>query len=321
MAIPTFQAQLIEKLKPQHTHHKGGFAPLNNTLGFEKIAIVSTGTAWRLDGLLKAAKYTHVDLEVPLQPPWSDDEVDVFRGKGVPGRAGHIGRGQARCWLGHLNIWREMIAQNWATVLVMEDDADWDVAVKQQLLRVSPLIRQVSGDKGQVDWSPYGKAWDLLWLGHCGDYIPESPASLMDETLPESSLYRENDGRLTNFPSHLRMVHKSVAPICTYAYALTMPAASKLYELSRQGIDRIITDYLREWCQSGTLRCLTVNPEVFHHHKQAGEVSSDIAVVEGWDDLAAKAKSDYTANIRFSARCSSNAGRPVACQNEFGGVM
>ncbi|KAK9581554.1 hypothetical protein V6Z96_009570 [Aspergillus fumigatus] len=292
-------------------------APLNDTLGFEKIAVVSTGTAWRLDGLLEAADYTHLKLDILSQPVWTDSDVDTFRGVGVPGRNIQMGPGQARCWLGHLNVLQEIISKQWATVLIMEDDADWDIAVKNQLLRLSPVIRQVTGAMDRGEWSPYGEAWDLLWLGHCGDYLPDHPASFVDETLPASSVYRENDGRLTEFPPHLRMVHKSVAPICTYAYALTTAAATKLYELSHHGMDKVISDHFRVWCQNGSLRCLTVNPEVFHHHKQAGEISSEIAVVEGWDNLAARSKVDFTANIRYSARCSSRSKHPVACQDEY----
>ncbi|KAI3247015.1 CAZyme family GT25 [Penicillium roqueforti] len=300
------------KYTAQRSLLKANLEPLNETLGFERIAVVSSGTSWRLHGLVEATEFTNLYIDVPSQPVWTDTEVDEFRGYRVHGRHGELGPGQARCWLGHLNIWRQMLLQKWSTALIMEDDADWDITIKQQLLRVAPLIQEVTG---ATDWSsPYGNSWDLLWLGHCGDYIPLQLASFVDETLPGSPMYRENDGRFTEFPHQQRMVHMSVGPICTYAYALTASAASKLYQLSSSGMDKLITTHLREWCQEGFLKCVTVNPELFHHHKQAGEISSEIGVVEGWENRSAV---DFTPNIRYSARCSSKKKRPAACQLEF----
>ena len=63
-----------------------------------------------------------------------------------------------------------------------------------------------------------------------------------------------------------------------------------------------------------------MNPELFHHHKAAGWVLSEIAVVEGWMDMAASSKMDYTVNIRYSARCNSKSDRLVSYQDEFGGI-
>ncbi|OBT68977.1 hypothetical protein VE03_01418 [Pseudogymnoascus sp. 23342-1-I1] len=235
----------------------------------------------RLEGIQEAAKFTKLGIEVPYQPDWSDEEVDNFRGFEIKGRNTEIGRGQTKCWLGHLNVLHEIINQQWTTALIMEDDADWDIAIKEQMSLIAPLIREVTMTK-DAGGSPYGDSWDLLWLGHCGDAFPaQIKTAFIDWTLPVSPLYRENDGKYTRFPTQLRMVYKSDGPICTYAYAVTAHAASRIYKLSAKGKDRLITTELREWCQGGVLRCITVNPELFHHHKQVGQVSSEIAVVEG----------------------------------------
>ncbi len=101
-----------------------------------------------------------------------------------------------------------------------------------------------------------------------------------------------------------------------YAYAVTVEGALKMYQEMVGGARDIITVYLRAWCESGLLRCVTVFPELFHHHKKAGEIASEIAVQEGWDDLAAPVAHGYTANIRYSARCNSKSLSAVQCQEE-----
>lgn len=40
--------------------------------------------------------------------------------------------------------------------------------------------------------------------------------------------------------------------------------------MARRGMDRIIINQLGEWIQPGMLRCVTVNPELFHSHKKTG---------------------------------------------------
>jgi hypothetical protein len=290
--------------------------------------VVTTGTSWRLSGLHTAATFTGLNLTAPKQPDWTEEEVNVFRRKKKTPSASSarreevygIGPGQARCWLGHLNALRNVIANGWATALIMEDDADWDIKIKEQMKLVAPMIKELTNATRSSN-SPYGDSWDLLWLGHAGDPIDFKDGNYvatMDQTLPESTIYRHVYGGRSYFPPQLRVVHYSIAPLCTFAYAVTQAAALKMYALSRGGQDRIITMNMRKWCTQGTLRCVTVNPELFHHHKKAGEVASQIAIVEGWDGRAAPAELTYTANIRYSARCNSNSTALVTCQSEWG---
>ncbi|ETS86186.1 hypothetical protein PFICI_00014 [Pestalotiopsis fici W106-1] len=289
----------------------------NRSLG--KVVVVSTGPSWRLDGLVEAANLTGIDVEVPAQPEWTNGEVDIFRSAALDPdtkKPSPNGRGLAKCWLGHLNVIREILSRGWATSLVMEDDVDWDVAIKDQLSLVAPMIRNVTNSTSLSD-SPYGSNWDLLWLGHCGEALPSSGhvLSQIDESLPESPIYRKYDGSYGYFPPQLRVVHHTYAPICTYAYALTYNGASTIYQLAVGGKTQTITAGLYEYCKKGHLRCVSVNPELFHHHKKAGVSTSQIAQVEGWTSRAKPADITYTANIRHSARCNSRTKGLVTCQD------
>lgn len=293
---------------------------------FERLVVVTTGPSWRLSGLLSAANLTGLDLTAPKQPAWTEEEINIFRQKkryrptesSLAEDAYGIGPGQAGCWLGHLNAMKTVAQNGWATALIMEDDVDWDIKIKEQMQLVAPMLKALT-NAASDSHSPYGDSWDLLWLGHSGDPIDFGVGRFqltMDRTLPDSTIYRHVYGGGSYYPPQLRAVHYSVAPLCTFAYAVTHAAALKMYALSRGGHDKIITMSLRKWCTHGQLRCITVNPEVFHHHQKAGEVASQIAVVEGWHKKAAAPALTYTPNIRYSARCNINSTALVTCQGE-----
>ena len=59
----------------------------------------------------------------------------------------------------------DSVASDLDTAMIIEDDVDWDVAIKERL----PLISDAVGNFSRVDPSdpaPYGRSWDILWLGH-----------------------------------------------------------------------------------------------------------------------------------------------------------
>lgn len=285
--------------------------------------VVSNGTAWRWNGIQKAANFTGFKVQAPTQPHWSTADIDEFRGSDVFGHDKTIRRGEARAWVLHLQTIYQIVHYRFATTLILEDDADWDISIKQQLSRVAPLIHQVTGSNQRSGESPYGDAWDLLWFGHCYDTIPSTiPASYLDETLPSSPLYRENSGGYTLFPQRLRMVYMSEAPACVYAYALTYSAATKINQLAREfaghPVKKHISEQYRDWCKQGILQCVTVNPELFHDHKQAGELGSEVKAVEGLPGARSPQNVSYTPNIRYSAWCNSESAKLVTCQAENG---
>ncbi|KAL3712602.1 hypothetical protein TMatcc_001302 [Talaromyces marneffei ATCC 18224] len=278
--------------------------------------VISTGDSWRIKGLRNASRYTGLDIEVPYQPQWPLHVVESFRRNSMKGSTPNIGIGQTQCWLGHLNVLQEIVHRSFATALVFEDDVDWDVDIKYELALVSPLIRQVwSCDGGDDDKTLFGSCWDILWLGHCGDIIASDALSVWDYTSLPSGFYQENDDQLTPFPARTRMVHVSQGPICTYAYAVTNKSAAKLVQMVGDGVDETTSTQFRLWCQNGRLRCITVSPELFHHHKSKGQLSSNIALVEGWEMAEVPIETDFTKNIRYSSRCSSRAGRDASCED------
>lgn len=271
----------------------------NSTLGFGRIYVVSKKDSPRRSGLLQAANVTELQLTIPVQPQWTDQDL-----KGHP----NIGRGSLLAWLGHLHTLREFLDSGAETALVLEDDVDWDIHLRSlQVPRVATAVRTLlsskskppvhSSSKAKIEYDdqvtryPYGDPalWDLLYLGHCGDYWhgmdigfedghvkPDDLAgrphvSFRDWSLPNfENLHPWTASLLRNLgvPVHTRLVHRSVFPLCTFAYAITRESARRLvYELaSLQPAEHKAFDIaILIACRNHGLRCWTVNPELFHH--------------------------------------------------------
>ncbi|KAM7185921.1 glycosyltransferase family 25 protein [Rhypophila sp. PSN 637] len=179
----------------------------NSTLGFEKIFVIGLPTRTdRRDGIILQAAVSNMEI----------DFIDGVKGDTVPDKAIPIGKDQSRIgnasigsWRAHMNAVQEIVHRNLSSALILEDDVDWDIRLKQQLYDFSlasraltqPLSSSPSPSPKYTDptfnrppdmmpnqiptikfdslpstiapiVSPYGDDWDLLWLGHCGVTFP-----------------------------------------------------------------------------------------------------------------------------------------------------
>ncbi|KAK5659871.1 hypothetical protein OQA88_13334 [Cercophora sp. LCS_1] len=275
----------------------------NSTLGFGTVYVVSKADSPRRHGLLQAANVTEIDLTIPSQPVWTEEQL-----------SGHpkIGKGSLMAWLGHLHLLREFLDSGAESALILEDDVDWDIRLRSlQVPLVSAAVRTVlSSEKKSSFFSsepfsneatyysddeaaqyPYGdpSLWDLLYLGHCGDYFhgtnndfkqghvkPKDLAkiphvSFNDTSLPDfDNLHPWTASLLENLgvPVHTRLVHKSIFPLCTFAYAVSRRGAKMLLEKTANLDTTDHTAYdvaILISCRDRGLRCWSVNPELFHH--------------------------------------------------------
>ena len=233
------------------------------------------------------------------------------------------------------------LATDHETILILEDDVDWDIRLRaQQVPLAAAAVRSIlsnsssspsasstppssplSDKDNPTYWGPTA-AWDLLYLGHCGDYFTSPSADAIIQAAQQSSLTsiphvtyhdqslptKQNLHPLTatfltslGMPERTRLVHESVFPLCTFAYAVTRAAARKLiteiapprapppgearaYDVvilraCREGRGRIVRvgpvgydndghnddDGSSHADHEKGLRCLTVNPELMHH--------------------------------------------------------
>jgi hypothetical protein len=280
---------------PVGSNSSGALFRTNSTLGFGTIYVVSKENSPRRHNLLQAANITELDFTIPVQPKWTADDLD-----GHP----NIGKGSLMAWLGHLHSLRLFLESGDETALILEDDVDWDIRLRSlQAPLVAGAMRTVlsskSGSRHMTDMDdedegaeyPYGDPalWDLLYMGHCGDYFhptsrgfedghvkPDDLASIAHISFPDKSLPNFKNlhpwtaSMLANLgvPEHTRLVHRSVFPLCTFAYAVSRQAAHRLVEELANLDTTNHTAYdvaILISCRDQGLRCWSVNPEMFHH--------------------------------------------------------
>lgn len=220
-----------------------------------------------------------------------------------------------------------VVARNLSTALLFEDDIDWDFRIRSQLVAFSEATRrlpQLSSLRAQkqppafeeehpnpielakrssivlsnpsqenVPTNPFGRDWDILWLGHCGaDLPPASPTHpdrfmlLNDDTVPSPKHLRmrstaPQDPIASLYPAHTRVYHRtSNSTLCTLAYAVTQRGARKiLFQFGMRdfskGYDFALSDFcgglMQGWVMKDEegepvrLMCVTVQPPLFSH--------------------------------------------------------
>ena len=245
---------------------------------------------------------------------------------------------QVGCWRAHLNFARRVVNDRLTSALVIEDDADWSLLLKDQLAlfaqgaqfilsrnrdpKSAPLPAATSSPplplpQTPAPLSPYGDTWDLLWLGHCGTEITPNDAYRFvvenDMTVPPTS-------RLINFgpstpdlkkegltPSS-RVVFTASSGLCTYAYALSNKGASKVLQYQNSQIDEFhpIDLGLAKMCkEEDNFHCIGVFPQIIDSHKRKGKSQgdSDIARTSEMEEGEIREKG-YTPNVVHSVRCN-----------------
>ena len=171
---------------------------------------------------------------------------------------------------------------------------------------------------GEPSTSPYGNIdrWDLFWLGHCGSRFPRASDRNVplgraviynDETVPEPQhvMMQFGDSELVqNYPAHTRVVSRAWMNTCTIGYAISLPGARRLlYELSVNKLTGPTDMMFRSVCQGSEGRpvqtCLTVQPQLFQHHRPVGNKSSFSDISDHGTDYNEQA---FTRNVRWSTR-------------------
>jgi hypothetical protein len=100
----------------------------------------------------------------------------------------------------------------------------------------------------------------------------------------------------------------NIAPLATFAYAITKSHATKLIKKLRRDKAFKFDNALHIDCKGLAHRCVAPVPQVFHHHQVEGEksLSSEVGrreeVDRGLDWYMGKHK--WTFNIAWSARCN-----------------
>lgn len=261
-----------------------------------------------------AAEETGLHIEVPLQSPISDDAAFALM-ETYQQESKKMKHGSAMAWLAHLDLLQHVIHENYSTALIVEDDVDWAVEIKDQLWTLSEKVREFT-EVDSTNADPYGNAWDVLWLGHCGE-IWKQEAHPHTLSWPDATAGRREDWRgvfdpgwLIDLPEGHRSIYWSDQPMCTFAFAVSRAGALRILDLAGQGGAEAYDIELQGLCRSKKLKCISVVDQLFHHYRPAPEFGqgSDIGNLEKGLPPPPSAEEmekamGSTAVILHSARC------------------
>jgi hypothetical protein len=170
-----------------------------------------------------------------------------------------------------------VVRRNLTSALILEDDADWDVRIKEQLFDYAQtsraLIQPLSNNRAlyadptypkpsdaatagsildfnrlestiKPSTSPYGDNWDVIWLGHCGISFPTDSSSAA-VNLPKGRVVRYDDPTVPE-RQYLRTIYNSDGlkdeyPSHTRVTHHAQDAACSLgYAISQAGARRLL---------------------------------------------------------------------------------
>jgi GR25 family glycosyltransferase involved in LPS biosynthesis len=288
----------------------------NRTLGCQEVKMISMPfrgdrqDAFAMQAVLSGISY---------------DQVDGVNGSTIPKKAQPHRMDQddqtVGCWRAHVNVWRDMILRNVQSTMIFEDDADWDVAFKSQLVQFARGSRWLEGvHEGDIPTSPYGDDWDILWLGHDavsdespymnGEkdsrrwVIPNDPTVLpvIERTekkpWPDMSAWEGDE--------QTRIVLYTTWSLNTAAYAVSQRGARKLlYHLSMLPFNDAVDQGMGWMCkyQIAGIKCIAPFPAMVGVSKPPGGADrwSDISDVEEWAE-GRKFEMGFSLRVMFSTR-------------------
>ncbi|KKK18201.1 hypothetical protein P175DRAFT_0500703 [Aspergillus ochraceoroseus IBT 24754] len=292
----------------------------NETLGFEHVyAIGLKERTDKHDFLTLAASISgiNVDWLDGVRPGEVSQKAlpDRLDGPNVPYTA-------VLCWRAHMNALRSVVENRYATALIMEDDADWDVSVRLQLREFARGVRKLTNNEKAPRKTPYGTNWDLLWVGGCATtqernttelyVIPDDPTTIsVDRRGPWDDKIGPTDSWKSKHPEYsidsTRFVYRAGSGCCMYGYAVTYEGARKiLAALSLDWsveVDTSLSDLCGGWSGREQIRCYGVYPNIISTFKPAGPASRS-------SDIQNYTSSEYREaeswNIMYSTRMNLN---------------
>ena len=206
----------------------------NNTLGFGDIYLIHMPD--RTDKLDSIRLLTSIsNISYTVSPGVDGKDLPHVAWPGFY-KEGVRAAGITGCWRAHMNTAAAILDNHLSSALILEDDADWDVSLKNQLTQFALGTRHIlDAPTSSEPQSPYGDGWDLLWIGHCAQGQPTKP-------IPRFIITNDTTVRPAGHRWHLwtpeptltydlpynrttRVVYQSAGGMCSSAYALSYAGA------------------------------------------------------------------------------------------------
>jgi len=146
-----------------------GPAIANETLNFEKIFAINLPSRLdRKDHLTLMSRYAN--LSITIVPGVKSVAENALPAPRMPGT---VRPEEYGVWRAHANVWRRVLEDGLSTALILEDDNDWDVNLKEQVPRILDALEEIRTPHPRdeaaavVRGGQEVEGWDILYLGSC----------------------------------------------------------------------------------------------------------------------------------------------------------
>jgi hypothetical protein len=174
-------SQLPERVIPNHPPHIPPFESIdsirqdelpekaNSTLNFQQIFAINLPSRLDRKDLLTVMAIHH-NLSITIVPGVRSVAENALP---PPRRPGTLRPEEYAVWRAHANVWRRIIDEGLTTALIMEDDNDWDLNIREQIPRILNALEEIRQpstkleDEAVVRGGPEIESWDILYLGSC----------------------------------------------------------------------------------------------------------------------------------------------------------
>ena len=179
-----------------------------------------------------------------------------------------------------------MISTGVSSALILEDDADFSVGIRDIMEGVSKQMQNIFEVKNA---EPYGisdrKNWDILILGSCGSGIADKESTKaakkirvwVDPYAPESDKF---SSYLPDAPSkRLRQLALAKRAVCTQGYAITREGAMRLlYNIGGPGhvLDQAMDLLIANQLGNGVIKGFITRPDIVAQWKMKDWRDTDI---------------------------------------------
>ncbi|TVY14470.1 hypothetical protein LARI1_G007396 [Lachnellula arida] len=274
----------------------------NRTLGFGKVLVIGLKErSDKRDAMVLTSSLTGFDVEF----------MDAMKGEDVSDKAQppYMYTYISTLWLLTPTCYPylSVLESDLSSVLIMEDDMDWDIRLPSQMRDFAKGVRTISDTPlTEPQASPYGDAWDILWPGHCGEAKTDDPLPLQ----PTDPLYITHDDPTVAPKAHLGFLHllrdypDGTRIPARRAEAARDPGAAGVVEPRVRLAAGVCVPAAASWAAVCFGGAHAVPP-----HRSAGAVdrdsdikSSAATVGEGEDLVQGVRMKGLTANIVWSAR-------------------
>ncbi|KAJ2559190.1 hypothetical protein EV175_000452 [Coemansia sp. RSA 1933] len=144
------------------------------------------------------------------------------------------------CYLSHLGIYKRMVEEGIETALVLEDDVDMEMDLKQKHMLIMDQVRK-----------SYRGDWDMLYLGHCTSDASEPGIAALNRGASSAATVPGIKGRAplsVSAADRAALLQRNLTlytaeyPMCLHAYAVTRECAKRLAVLLEERLGTVGQD-------------------------------------------------------------------------------